>query len=106
MSNTRHTPGEWLLETCPENANAYTVRVEGREGRIADVYEWAEHDEAEANARLIASSPDMEESLIWCLEYLCGDVRTAKIEAKIIEHVRKSLVKAGTIQLAPTTEAA
>jgi hypothetical protein len=69
MSENKHTPGPWKIEP-PENNNLYW-RIRGSQlgtrFKIANVLYAAEtpheRNQSEANARLIASVPDMLEAL-------------------------------------------
>src|SRR5579863_8321699 len=80
----RHTPGPWSVIRCysvrmihhdPETAHESTMlaRVETRRNA----------DEAEANARLIASAPDLLEALQACKAVAMdalGNTQTARVE--------------------------
>ena len=56
--NAQHTPGPWMLSARLDEG--YRVHgVEGMIDAIADLDEWAEPGETEANARLIAAAPEL-----------------------------------------------
>ena len=52
MENTKHTPGPWVI------APHTTVNKEFTVGPAIMDYDDVDHDQQEANARLIAASPD------------------------------------------------
>jgi hypothetical protein len=71
MSNTKHTPGPWLVNDCtrrPSTSHTYRYRIcvgEGRDAEelaIVETYSQLPPEpgcENEANARLIAAAPDL-----------------------------------------------
>jgi hypothetical protein len=69
-----HTPGPW--EVCSDGAGWYIEAMPEREHSLAHISspEWQESpdtsiDEAEANARLIASAPELLEACKMIVEY-------------------------------------
>jgi hypothetical protein len=64
MSETKHTPGKWLAEDgriYAEDGHAIAETT----GRVIDKLgcHWVASEEAQANARLIASAPELLEAL-------------------------------------------
>lgn len=73
MKTTQHTPGPWLTNEGSSAIQIFTATqiIEGRDGEqgpfetkmLADVFNHGNIDESVANARLIASAPEMLEAL-------------------------------------------
>ncbi len=67
-----HTKGEWKVSE-PDKAEQYSIyRHIGNshsDGIIADVRTWQPKEEQQANARLIASAPDLKQVAIECLQW-------------------------------------
>jgi hypothetical protein len=73
MSEVKHTPGPWTIDTdrsilAPENHAS-----PGIHGRIAELYSWMGLNEAAANASLIAAAPALLEALKALLPEGWGD---------------------------------
>jgi hypothetical protein len=68
MSNTKHTPGPWLLKKEENDDRGYWYRpIEAGDSLRVMVYTdgcTVDADEAEANAKLISAAPEMLEALI------------------------------------------
>lgn len=86
MSNTKHTPGPWI--NTKEQGKLFgsfnAVNDEANKVTIAIVY-GSNIEEAEANAKLIAASPDLLEALDELLncDYTSGThLYTAQLKAK------------------------
>jgi phage tail tube protein FII len=60
MANQKHTQGKWIVRT-PNNSKQV---ITSENGMIATIEVPFGTDEAEANAKLIASAPEMLEGLI------------------------------------------
>lgn len=78
MSESKHTPGEWLLvdhtvyALNDQGENRFTALVQGgwvHRGSFSS--ERTSEDEKSANARLIASAPDLLEALKAMLAHAC-----------------------------------
>jgi hypothetical protein len=69
MSGYKHTPGPWAIEQCGENTIKVFKATDKKRGRIATIKtkdsSWLELDEADA--KLIASAPELLEALELCL---------------------------------------
>jgi len=99
MSEVKFTPGPWEVDVC--GSNIY-IRQEGKAAfPIAYGGRMHHEKEAEKNAHLIASAPEMYEALQWCiyeLERHNGNFDSQMDETmdfdKEIEKVRKALSKA------------
>lgn len=70
MSETKHTPGPWMLAEAVTGRHAITnmrrIRSKNEElehGAICEVYGVADGSVAHANARLIAAAPELLEAL-------------------------------------------
>jgi len=61
MAEQKHTPGPWVFNG-PSVTNGDPTLNGGRYN-IASVYGFMDDDDGEANARLIAASPDLYEAL-------------------------------------------
>ena len=61
MSAAKHTPGPWSIKD--DTVNAIEPDVMAGEFYIAQCFGHSHHDEALANARLIAAAPELLEAL-------------------------------------------
>lgn len=68
MSAAKHTPGPWSIKD--DAVNAIEPDVMAGEFYIAQCFGHSHHDEALANARLIAAAPELLEALQDCREAL------------------------------------
>lgn len=69
---TGHTPGPWVVLEG-RNAADSPIQIESVERyAICDVRTFSGFDENEANARLIAASPDLLEALLDCEKDVIG----------------------------------
>jgi len=109
MKKTLHTPGPWAIHTCNENgpfldsfylsttAQTWDGNEEERiicrfptgTGQFSDMGR-----ENLANARLIASAPDLLSALQACLDYLLLDSMMEEDAAPEIEKIKNALAKA------------
>jgi len=109
MKTTNHTSGPWAINTCNENgpsldsfylsttAQTWDGNEEDRivcrfptgTGQFSDMGR-----ENLANARLIASAPEMLQALESCLDYLLMDSMIEEDAAPEIESIRKAIAKA------------
>jgi hypothetical protein len=68
---TKHTDGPWTVERRLDEG--YRVCVAGNMGEpIADVDEWYDAEQTEANARLLAAAPELLEALEAVMERYQG----------------------------------
>lgn len=74
----QHTPGPWIISADPLHFHSLTTVIGGKESHqkngppqqmIIQVGGFAEWQEAEANARLIAAAPDLLEALSKFVEF-------------------------------------
>ena len=92
---TGHTPGPWLIQSHTMADKEFTV------GPAIIDYDDVDHDEQEANAKLIASAPDMFTALKALFEHCAmvhkywGDGSNAKEADAAIKSARAA-IKAAT----------
>jgi hypothetical protein len=112
---SQHTPGPWLVNYAEDRFDSKRSTIEIVDGSYdslnheqgplvlakLNVIPFAPHmDEPLANARLIASAPDLLAALEIILSSTCGDIGDdgydgcIRIEAKALEHVRAAIFKA------------
>jgi len=89
---TEHTPGPWTTDTTHKNTRE-GVTVWARDIIIADVLP-DQHDNAEANARLIASGPDLLAALQDIIEYSKGGTWSPGDRANALRRGEAAIVKA------------
>lgn len=97
-----HTPGPWRIQ--PIEADFVIVHSDGEIRSHIARLNWStlaeEHGSIEANARLIASAPEMLDALEILLASTCGDVGDdgyegcIRIEAKALDRARSIISKA------------
>lgn len=113
--NPSHTSGPWRIDYQPDEFDSKQSRlriIDGSESSMGhpqgplvladlNVCAFAPHmDEPLANARLIASAPELLAALEIILSSTCGDVGDdghdgcIRIEAKALERVRAAIAKA------------
>jgi len=96
-----HTLGPWQAEVDDQTGigrthSVYICTSEGwPEGQLARVNTMDGFGEREANARLIASAPDLLEALTWAVDHFDGNTRcNAEQETNCIEKCRAAILKA------------
>ena len=97
----QHTPGPWIISADPMHFYSLTTVIGGKANHlkngppqqmIVQVGGFAEWQEAEANARLIAAAPELLEALETLaehFEYYMGDN-----ECRPLENARAAIAKA------------
>ena len=93
----QHTPGPWAIESPDISGAPFRVRKSENHPQgdltICHVNPYLAY-ESEANARLIASAPEMLQALESCLDYLLMDSMIEEDAAPEIESIRKAIAKA------------
>lgn len=91
MSETKHTPGPWVVEDPIESLTP--IGAHGRNGG-----KWVAHclgPHQAANARLIAAAPDMLEALTALLARFDDNPELSELIGLVeIEHARAAIAKA------------
>lgn len=81
MSESKHTPGPWMMATRPSSIVGWPVVAPYAMGRsVCNVT--AGHDESAANARLIAAAPDLLAALKDARETIIQHVNSRGSEAE------------------------
>jgi hypothetical protein len=84
MSNAQHTPGPWTY--YEDLADHYKHKVRGVPGLICAMPGWLAHEhlrlEQEANARLLASAPELLAALESAMPMLKGHQETPEKKAR------------------------
>ena len=91
----KHTPGPWTVN-IPNNRETAIRGIHGGDYVIADILnDGYEDDEQEANARLIAASPDMLEALrrVANLNENAGEIGDGMLRT-IVAEARAAIAKA------------
>lgn len=93
-----HTSGQWTYSArIDEGYRVHTI-AGGMADAIADIDEWQTKEETEANARLIASAPELLATLKLSLQYLhkmeADGVKTALPVLAVINRVGQAIEKA------------
>ena len=83
---TKHTKGEWKQQPCTEGIEIYSNDL--AIARIPKNY--ANKQEAEANAKLIAAAPKLLEALIELKSQFCGEKTPERLAAYKAELAIKS----------------
>ena len=89
----KHTKGKWEVK----QADSKTVVVCGSMVIASDLYDENASpsiEEIDANANLMASSPDMLEALKKCSKYFINPLNMMGQEDEIMEQVLKAIIKA------------
>lgn len=101
MSESKWTPGPWTateLDLAQELPGYDILLADDLSYRVAEVdAELVPHEQAVANARLIAAAPDMAlalEKAVNCMDYYPNQLRTPEFQA-VLEAARAALKKAG-----------
>ena len=98
MSETKHTPGPWRFYTDPQ-PNGCPIVGNGRGLMLAmlahSVNYPDQRDEANANARLIASAPELLEALR-AVDVLFGHLATDSTQRIWLDNARAAIAKATT----------
>ena len=81
MSETKHTPGKWVLEYSTYDVNGVNWEVEGADGAHVAQNNFGGNDrETElANARLIAKAPELLELLEETVDRCRGYISCSKV---------------------------
>jgi hypothetical protein len=69
MAAAKHTPGPWVADEYP-HGDVWQIKYGKRGNWIAEVMIDGDHKGAAADARLIASAPDLLEALVLALPYV------------------------------------
>ena len=99
---SKHTPGPWIVSADPLHFYSLTTVIGGKESlqkngppqqMIVQVGGFAEWQEAEANARLIAAAPELLEAAIE-LKDVCNRPSAARTRAEAWRKLDKAIAKA------------
>ena len=94
MTTYKHTPGPWAIEHDGPALPIITAPATTSAGKImTDVIAHAKGDNAEANARLCASAPELLEALEWAIEAL-DDNRLDQVAVYLEFKGREAIAKA------------
>lgn len=90
---TKHTPGPWTFEICTghEKDESWPFFIEAEQCTVAGVSGIG--NQADANARLIAASPELLAACQNSLDSLCGDGGEDRVEVAK-EYLRAAIAKA------------
>lgn len=89
MSNTKHTPGPWAVSTKSE-----AIRIVSKHGTFI-VQMTDEFEVNLANARLIASAPEVVATAQALLEVYLEGTRDVSEQHKLWSALEKALIKSG-----------
>lgn len=107
MSAVNHTPGPWVVNENPAAMSAYCILAESRgTGFGASVatanqregYNSLSHEEAMANARLIAAAPELLEALQTVADRIPDLIAHGILDFKDTDAIRAAIAKAGVTQ--------
>ena len=96
----QHTPGPWIISADPLHFYSLTTVIGGKANRlkngppqqmIVQVGGFAEWQEAEANARLIAASPELLQALIDAVDLI---ETVSPFEGDTLRNARAAIAKA------------
>jgi hypothetical protein len=87
MSEIKHTPGPWSYEAGQED---FVYDAKGNV--VADTWYYACGEKSEANARLIATAPDLLEAANWAANYI--DTILDPNAWKVLDSLRAAIAKA------------
>lgn len=106
--SAQHTPGPWFAESPSEVTYKWLSSSEGAHGDLATV--WNSHQNAEANARLIAAAPDLLQEI----RTLCaaastlnsGKVHAIELNNEIVYWQREEWIRWMLDEILPNARAA
>jgi len=97
MNNTKHTPGPWKVKRLPQECYGYIRAITVGDDHLAHVLDWEDSlTECTANARLIASAPELLEACKGILQSFHESIVTelALEEFPALKRVAEAIAKA------------
>lgn len=98
----KHTPAPWVTENVASGKDLVYVRIQRKENRdkvvaFAGVYKQKDEEEAEANAKLIASAPELLEACKYARQTLIEISKVVNLgsaDSKVLFLIKQAIEKA------------